>query len=62
MLPGSRVDVIERPEGLLIHGAPAKPALAREGDLLVHTGTMSAGDTGEVVRDRSRRDRRNWGL
>ena len=60
--PGSHLEMVEGPDGITIRRAEPKPTLAREGHLLVYTGTLSAGYdvTRAVDDDRQERAREVW--
>lgn len=61
--PGMDVEMVEGPEGLLLRAAERRPALVREGVLLVHTGPAPPEyDLRNVVEDeRDERMREIWG-
>jgi len=59
---GTELEIREAPDGILLRRKERKPALAREGHLLVHTGKLPAGYdlTKAVEEDRDARIREIW--
>ena len=60
--PGMSLEVLERPEGLMIRPAERRPNLVREGVLLVHTGKLPPGyDLTEAIeQEREARIQEIW--
>ena len=60
--PGTPLEILEGPQGILLRRTEWKPLLVREGHLLVHTGKLPAGcDIFKAVEDeREARVREIW--